>query len=291
MKQRILRFYKGCAFTIVELLVAMAILGLIVVLATQMVSLLQQTVRTSTQASDCDIEAHQVFRRLRTDIDNLIQRADVFYASSDGSPLFLSSPASPLTGAKDSFLNFYAFVPGYEGNRSVAQVAWRVNENEDGKLQLERGVAGTFYNGGTRRLELFPTSASPTLAPINEVDYQVIGTGVFRFEIGYVYEENSGTGSQWRVSGTLPPSKSLKDVSSLFIRMVLMDSKALELLTNAQTTTISNKFPSLAAQGEPLDVLAESWKEVIENGSLTDNGLPSGLTTGIHVYERIFPLP
>lgn len=291
MKKRDLHGPNTSGFSLIELLVATAILCLIVVLSAQTVSFVQQTASISIRSSDCDIEARQIFRRLQTDIDNLVRRKDVFFTLPAGSSLFLSSPASPQTGANDSFLNFYALVPGYEGDRSIAQVAWRMNENTKQKMQLERGVAGIYYNGGATRLELLPLSATPALTPVDTTDYQVIGTGVFRFEVGYVYEVTSESGAkQWRVSGSLPAGKSLQDAKALFIRMVLLDSKALQLLTSAQTTAIARKFSPLEAGGEPLDVLARSWKKVIEDGSLSEDDLPSSLIMGIHVYERIFPL-
>jgi len=291
MKKRVFHCQNAKGFSLIELLVAMVILCLIVALSAQTVSFVQQTASMAIRSSDCDIEARQIFRRLQTDIDNLVCRKDVFFTLPAGSSLFLSSPASPQTGANDSFLNFYAVVPGYEGDRGIAQVAWRMNETPKQKMQLERGVAGIYYSGDAKRLELLPQSATPELTPVDAADYQVIGTGVFRFEVGYVYEVTSESGAkQWRVSGNLPAGMSLQDAKALFIRMALLDSKALQLLTQTQTVAIASKFSPLEAGGEPLDVLARSWKKVIEDGSLSEDDIPASLTMGIHVYERIFPL-
>lgn len=129
-------------FTLVEMLVSMAILVLLIVLIAQMTSSATTVTTNSRKHMDTDSQARLVFDRMANDFSNMVRRKDVDY-------LFYKT-ASSTTGVNDAMF-FYSEAPAYlsltaTNSSSVAVIGYRVNPTS---LQLERLGEKLSWDGQT----------------------------------------------------------------------------------------------------------------------------------------------
>jgi Tfp pilus assembly protein PilV len=123
-------FRRAAGFTLVEALVAIAVLGLIVALMANLANLTVMTVISSRKHLDADSQARLVFDRMASDFGKMVKRTDIDY-------LFYKNAAGS-SGVNDSMF-FYAESPSYANvsanNSTAALVGYRINSTT---LQLER---------------------------------------------------------------------------------------------------------------------------------------------------------
>lgn len=140
-------FRRG--FTIVELLVSMAILVLLLVLIAKLMDSATLTTTSSRKHMDADSQARLVFDRMANDFAKMVRRPDVDY-------IFSKYPATPsVTGSNDTMF-FYSEAPAYASasvtaaNRSsVALVGYRIETSGSTPYQLERLGKDLTWDGAT----------------------------------------------------------------------------------------------------------------------------------------------
>ncbi len=219
------------AFTLVELLVSMAVLTLLLVLILQLTNGATAVITAGNKHIDVDSQARALLDRMAIDFGAMVKRTDVdYYLKGRPAP---ADPANPDQAGNDQ-IAFYSEVPGYNtGTASpVSLVAYRLNPN---KLQIERLGKGLVWNGSSSGtdtplaflpvplasplpspmptptptptpnptppvtpspLPAWPQAADPTAA---DPDYEASGPQVFRFEYYYVLK------GQWAASGSAAP--------------------------------------------------------------------------------------
>lgn len=150
------------AFTLVEMLVSMAVLALLVVMIAQLFSSAVSLTTLGDKRIDADQQARVLFDRMAVDFARMVKRADVdYYLKQPAYPQLLGSQANP-TG--NDQIAFYSEVPGYyptTGAQSpVSLVAYRVNSNaQSGNYaKVERLGKGLVWNGVS-------SSATPSGSP------------------------------------------------------------------------------------------------------------------------------
>lgn len=124
-------------FTLAELLVSVAVLGLLVALATQLLNTSATVTTLGHKQMDADSQARQLLDRIALDFAQMVKRSDVDYYVK--SSWFASgSPPAPLgvTGVRtllqpgNDVIAFYSNVPGYYPTPSyqspISLVAYRV---------------------------------------------------------------------------------------------------------------------------------------------------------------------
>jgi prepilin-type N-terminal cleavage/methylation domain-containing protein len=156
------------AFTLVEMMVSMAVLALLIAMIGQ---LLNSTLSVSIQGNkrmDGDEQARAVFDRMAVDFAQIVKRPDVDYFLKD------SVTTQAATPAINDQLAFYSQVPGYNSASTasmeqspVSLVAYRITSNSSSQYynQLERFGYGLAWNGvsGTE-LPLIFSIASTTFS-------------------------------------------------------------------------------------------------------------------------------
>ncbi len=277
-------------FTLVEILVALAVLSLLVVLVAQMVGSASVLTAGSHKRMDADDEARMVLDRMASDIHQMVRRPDI-------SPLFV-----PNTG-NDEFY-FLSRAPGYftnSNNSGLALVGYRVATN--GLQRLAEGqswdVLG-FTNG--------PVSTNG----VNETNYDTIAPSVFRMEYALLMKQgstnttNSIIGTNLSVNGanvyfkTNNAGQSMNDVAAIVVAVAILDQGSQKILSGDAATQLSK----VAADME--DAVTNNMASGLIAGS-TNNGIPiaswtsKALSTSeipqaaarsqIRVYQRTFPLP
>jgi len=222
------------AFSLIEILLAVAVLTIITLLVAQLTNSARAVVRVGAKRIDTDTQARSVLDHIGVDIAKMIKRTDLDY--------YIKQPAGynghsqghgwgnklkPGQQGNDQFAVFSA-VPGYypSGSAPVQQqspislIAYRVNQapNSAAYLQLERMAKGLLWNGvsnATSANAVYPMIFLPNTisgisswsASVNNDgsgqsidpngDYEVIGPQVFRLEYWYLLNNGTLTDVPW----------------------------------------------------------------------------------------------
>jgi len=223
------------AFTLVEIMVAVAVLTILIVLATQLLNSASAITRVGVKHIDTDTQARAVLDRIGEDISRMIKRTDLDYYIKQ--PIGYNGHSQGhgwgkklKTGQQgnDQFAIF-TLVPGYyPANFTATQqgpislVAYRVNQNPTlataPYLQLERLAKGLLWNGVSNQTNanaVYPIVFLPNTisgigdwsAAVNndnsgqsidpENGYETVGPQVFRFEYWYLLKNGILTDVPW----------------------------------------------------------------------------------------------
>ena len=171
------------AFTIVEMLISVAVLVLIVLLLTQLINSATAITRTAHKHVDTDTEARAVFDRMAVDFAQMLRRTDIdTYVKA---PNGYKNPNAHGNGLKltvgqqgNDQIAFFSQVPGYYptgAQSSLSLVAYRVRSKNSSPryLQLERMGKGLLWNGvsnGTTSTSAYPIVFSP-----GQMDAAILG--------------------------------------------------------------------------------------------------------------------
>src|SRR5881227_3268251 len=137
--------HHGAGFTLAELLVSTAVLGLLVLLATGLLNSVATITTLGHKQMDADSQARQLLDRMAIDFAQMVKRSDVdYYVKSSAIPP--PTGVRNLLQAGNDTIAFYSTVPGYypsTGSQSpVSLVAYRVNSQN----KLERMGKGLVWN-------------------------------------------------------------------------------------------------------------------------------------------------
>jgi type II secretory pathway pseudopilin PulG len=221
------------AFTLIELLISLAVTALIILMVAQLMTNTTAVARTGNKHIDTDTQARAVLDRMAMDIGRMLKRTDIDYYVKG--PSGYRNPNAHGKGKKlnsgeigNDSIAFFSQVPGLypAGSQSpVSLVAYRINNNTNSAayLRLERMGKGLLWNGVNNTASYYPMVfatgqiitncvnnqcpcsgttgpwAGPWSAAIcnDAVDpdgsYETVGPGVFRFEYYYLLKDGSIT--------------------------------------------------------------------------------------------------
>lgn len=302
------------AFTLVEVLVACAVLVLLVVMVAEMVGSATNVTSASKKRLDADDEARLVFDRMDADIALMLKRPDV-------SPLFLANANSnnDPNDLNDAFY-FYSQAPASSTNTTVnnsqiALIGYQIASNSLQRLGIEESWDTLS----------FATNLSTN--GIDETNYHTIAPSVFRMEFALLMKPgstNNSTNFNNGFAGPVPANiistngtnvffqtnnvgQSLKDVAGIVVALAILDPTSQKIIgTNALTTLaakmedavviLSNNVASYmnngiingtGTNGIPVD----SWKTNALNYSETGlSVIPKAARSEIRIYQRYFPI-
>jgi type II secretory pathway pseudopilin PulG len=321
---------RRAAFSLVELLVSMAILVLLITVVVQIVNGAQKTTGASKARLECDAEARTVFDRMALDFGRMVNRKDVDFivnkdAGNDSIYFFSEAPALSPTGVTTT-----------NPQQPVSLVGYRVNTD----YQLERLGKGLLWDVAPPDGPVYltygipaPPPPSPTVTPTpspipgsnlstsqfngvitaaggpkSNSSYHIIGSNVFRLEFSFLLKP------YYDQTGTLQPSAysmipynamhsgthvwtttsnngvGLSDVQAITVTIALMDSRSHQMIQNA---------------GVDFSTLASDFPDAT-NGDFTNGSTlaatwqraiptvaainPKSATSQIRVYQRTFIL-
>lgn len=267
------------AFTILELLVAVAVLAMIVgLLASVMSEASRLTVRGHKQM-DLDSDARLVFDRIASDMRRLVAGNDVdagFVTDDSGN----SRPA------------FFSRVRGVGGTsakvRPVSLVGYRLlkataQNPGDPTLQFQRAAVASEWTGS-----LLAFSETPDLRRADGVfafsdpgAFQSLSEQILRFSIRFLVETEDGS---YRLQA-LPPDR-IESIRALVIGLAMLDLRSQEILAPDQILSLASAFPDPA---EGVDFLT-AWNSTVTAATFPPPGLPPAAATGVRVYQRTVPL-
>jgi prepilin-type N-terminal cleavage/methylation domain-containing protein len=290
-------------FTLVELLISIAILSLLMALISELFDTTTGLITRETRHMDADAQARGLLDRMSLDFGRMLQRPDVSY--------YLKSSSLPQTG--NDQLAFYSEVAGYypatESPSPLSLVSYRLNPAKQQLERLGKGLAWNadastnsslfFLNASKSNIEsTWPAATSPT-AP--DVHYESIGPQVFRFEYYYIlagHELDLDGAKQWLPSipsntpwDTRAPLEhtevdGLKDVVSIAVVIAVLDANSRKTHADLQPqimalTSQMNDFAITMAPGG----LESQWQAAVDSSTL-----PRMAKSAVRIYSRHFNL-
>jgi prepilin-type N-terminal cleavage/methylation domain-containing protein len=295
------------AFSLIELLAAMAVVVLLMMTVVQMMSNVNSLTATSGKRVAADADARTVFDRMADDFAGMVKRPDVDYliakgTGNDGVYFYSAAPAlAPSTPADQN---------------PVSLVGYRVNAD----MQLERVGKGLAWSD--MAFLSYPTQPPDnSTPPLPSSTFQgtfgaditgnststIIGENVFRMEFTFLLKplkQPDGTflpavysNVPWdtRAGRTSLNSIGLSDVEAVVVTIAILDSASRKPLANGKLPpSASSALTDIAdPQSSPpknVKLPAQVWQEAIDNGTFAMTGIPASLAKQTRIYQRIFPL-
>jgi len=300
------------AFTLIEMLVSMAVLVLLILMVTQIMNGATKTTGNSRQRLETDSEARMVFDRMAGDFARLVNRKDVDSLFIDGAndQLFFFSEA-PAVNA------------GMTDPQPVALIGYRINTD----YQLERLGKGLTWGDPPPAGMVFltypvsgPPGPLPTPTPVPDPTstlkggpfyplisasgatpgsaYHVIGENVFRLEFTFLLKPFILTGSTVQTPAAYsttpynanhPNGVGLGDVQAIVVTLALMDSKSRKLISSP--SALSSIVGTFSPATDPVKTLpAEQWQAGLKGIFRDGGGIPPAAAAQIRIYQRLFYL-
>lgn len=190
---------RRTGFTIIELLAATAVLTVLILIVSQMVSSTSRTVGHDERRLESDANARMVFDRMQMDLDGMPKRGDLdvsFVKKSGGD-------------SNDAFF-FYSQAPGFATTATNRNSLSLVGYAVDSEYHLDRYGKGLFWDGGTDTVN-FLTFSSGSYSPegqstiagtfgtalttpvltsgIPTDPWQILSNSVFRMEVCFLLKD------------------------------------------------------------------------------------------------------
>ncbi len=272
-----LKLKKEKSFTLVELLVAMAITSVLVFLFVQMIDLVSRSIKLSSQMMDSNAKARFVFDRMAMDFERMPKRLDMGYVMTNAAP-------------GNDFFRFVSRLKGPGGDRTVSLVGYKLMKDAKGYYGLYRGVHG--YNWEDLGfMGLNESGQPPDLLNLNPAiairndDYDLLVPDLFRVTVAFQCKND---GKIYRD----PPQFSdgtvqITNIASVVVGLAIMDSKTKGMMTLEQVDLLASKFVTPRDEVLPY----QAWSTNLEKGfPQFMEGLPKPVAQSVHIYQNFYPL-
>jgi hypothetical protein len=160
--------HRTGAFTFAELLVTMAVLVLLVFLASQLFTSTATVTMLGNKQMDADSQARQLLDRMAVDFGKMVRRSDIdYYVKSNPADTSLRT----VRQSGNDLIAFYSTVPGYlltdTYQSPLSVVAYRVNSDSTSRAYntMERMGKGLIWNGAPTPIPSPPVTPTPTASP------------------------------------------------------------------------------------------------------------------------------
>jgi len=249
-----LRLRRPAAFTLIEMLVAAAVLALMALLITQIITMSSSSISATTKKLDAVSDGRFAMDRIGADLAARIKRGDV--------------PSSFEKVVGNDGMAFYAEVPGYSGTRNTALVEYRIPSSGRHEYQLERGVSGVGWTGPTDIP--FQSVSLPTLA---DADFDVLSGSVLRLEFSYLLDNG-------KIQSTYASTDKVK---AIVVAMAALDAKSRKILKPEDLSSLAGALPDPAEGETPL----AAWQRAISLPGFA-SGVPDQSKQGIRLFQRFY---
>jgi prepilin-type N-terminal cleavage/methylation domain-containing protein len=276
------------AFTIVELLVSIAILLILVLLIDRLFSSASALTASANKRMDADAQLRPLFDRMAVDFSQMLKRSDVDY--------YLKSPTVAQRG--NDQLAFYSTVSGYYpstgSQSSISVVSYRINSTLGSHTfnKFERMAKGLVWNGVSSSdtpVVFLPLTISATWPEATnenpDPDYELIAPYVFRFEYYYLLKSGRLSDRPWDTSAGHTKVSGMQDVAAISICLATIDPKSRVLISDSQLTTLISRLSDFSTSMAPGDLLSQ-WQTALEGTP----DMPRPTVSSVRLYERYFYL-
>lgn len=278
------------AFTLVELLVALAVLSILVLILAQVVSLTGQAIDINSRKLTAAAQARSFFDRFAADFAARPQRPDL-------SMVFTQD----YNNTKNAGIQFWSGTGGYGAN-TPRQLSWisygigspkttTANKTSPAPDCLIRGADAGDWTGAGTPISFAPLSALPTTPVPAPDNADVLASGIFRMDFCYLLKD--GSLSTTPSAPTTPPrsANDFSQVAAIVIAVAALDAKSLRLLSNEQVTNLSNDLPATPPALHTADPLAYWSSDTVMGAQGFGPGIPRQVIENVRLYQRIFYVP
>ncbi len=262
--------YGNAAFTLIEMMVVMAILGVFLSM-TGIVSqgAIDMNNRAKSRVSS-ERNASAFIQQFRMDQEMRLIRTE-------------ARPRIEKNKGNDEF-SLFTLRQGYAlhsstADRRVSLVGYRIENH-----QLERAAVGFAFGSDTAR----PSDASGTLSlkdmPANgpesppDTAFQTIAPGILRLEFSFLIRENGKS-----VLRAGPPAD-LTRIEAVVATLVTLDPYRRRPLDDSMLKSLSAQFPDAEDNEMPM----EKWTAIAANLAAQLPSLPKSALTEVRVHHGIF---
>lgn len=301
---------SACGFTIIEVLVASAVLALLLALTLQILGNTNAAIRTADRQMDAASRARAALDRFDTDFSGamLTQGASAISASNSAAIGFVCRARARESGS--------ATAPAWQGNLRGAIVGYRMNgrtlERGDGRFPFtEENVTDHVASDFS---VVFGNLAKDLAAGGNFLVWNPMGQGVVRFHISYQLDD--GTITQTPPAYTMTSPQTGASVSFLngadispcravaftsqnapesgtlqghYVRALIVGVAALDRSTLALAADHLNELDDLGTPGASPSVDTDTPLALWEKNLSGVSFLP--LRQGLRFYQRVIPVP
>lgn len=272
-------------FSLIEILVAFAVLALLAVLFVQALNATSGVVAQSSKDLDVHADMRQALDRLTMDLAAKVRRDEV--------------PTNVLKQPGNDALIFKSSVPAAPENgmnpRGIALVAYRVSNlgpsgNSSDPIHLQRSSQALTWSNSARVLEFIdPTAGTPVPSAPPDAAFDALGPGVFRFEVTYIAAE----GPHQSLERSDFPSTSRefdRNVAALVVTVAALDRESRRILSDPQRqiADLAESFPDSENGTSTID----AWSQLASESDrlATDAGIPLRAASAVRVMQRRIPL-
>jgi len=301
------------AFTLIELMVSIAVLGLLGGMVMQLLGSASRLTSNSRKTGDCDTEARFVLDQISADLSRRVRRPDVdaFVGKLKGDDrlyFFGETPGySPKLTAQErstiSLVGYRLQPPTVDGGHYALQryaraLPWVSTATEIAMPFVvltgtpSKPLPATTLSGssGTGTGGSFPKVLNQDNS--EEVYYQTIGENVVRFEISLLRKPNFSNPAKPIAARLLSDTETpielaqygFSNISALIITIAVVDAQSSLRVSTASINALD--LPDTVPTDFPLYPL-DQWNKTF-SGKL--NTLPKTLSGGLRFYQRAIQL-
>lgn len=254
--------HRNTGFTLIEILVASAVLALMLVFFVGMIDNTARLTTSSHQRIGADSGGREALDRIGADWARAVFRPDL-------PDLIEKFPGNDR-------ITFFVYADGYfdpplgtNGDaRSVSKISYQAPTNI-----LLRGAEGTRWEGPADTLSFSPSTAEPAA----DANSEVASYNVFRFETAFLLKNGD-------IVAEAPGDRLQNEtnaVSALIVGVAALDAKVRAVLDPSDLNDLAQEFPD-AMDGK--DILSV-WKD-----ALVGSSVPKRVANAVRVYQRYYYL-
>jgi type II secretory pathway pseudopilin PulG len=269
------------SFTLVELLVAIAVLALLLTALAQILAFVSGSWLVGRQNSDNMTKGRATLDLIARDLANGVFRPDL--------PAFVDQNGNPSSASVNYSFPDYAFYTGRltSGTRALSMVDYYQSTNSTSSV-LERGALPLEYTNAAP----FETTALPfgatSLSGLSQLvaassDYQQVATGVVAFRFFFFHALGNYYSLNYIDNAT-------NRANAVGCTIAVLDASSQQML--AQQGKLSSLINSgaFAVPSNPTYGFKYTWEQNL-NAPGFFNGYPKKVATGLKVFERVTFLP
>lgn len=261
---------RSRGFTLMELMVTMAVLSIIMVMALQVTESSRNAIRISEARAINDSIARRAFDPLVQDLGEIVIREDarIEFKSQPGNDelAFLALRRGPTTGEAI-------------GDRDVSLISYSMVDNPEGGTMFARGSLGYEFDGTSEPLVLDATKDFP---PIPATNLQPVSTNMLRFEVEYLIDSANG------VTREITAPETSKDLRGVTITVVTLDDRSLRAVGASRVPALASKFPDATTSENTLKTWSKIRDDLAKSGL---SGYSKQALETLRCYQRTILIP
>ena len=286
-------------FTLVELLVAMAVLSLIILVIAQIFNTSSIAISQNSKNMNALDSSEAMLQQVGLDVSRMLLRDDIDYS--------FVKVKNTGTNPGNDFFSFYARTPGLSATglpssnapRPLSVVQYQVVQNPTSHLlEMQYGALQIDWdNAGTSPFVL--TSSTQLLSTPNTLPavttFTPLAPEVVRMELCFVLVNDPvQTDNPPKLLSATPPAYisasnvpyPIRNVAGILIGIVVIDPKSRALLPAGVDLKVAQLFPDAVADQDLLSL----WAPLNMAAKLQAIGVPTKAVPGVRIYQKYFPL-